>query len=133
MIQTVVLTHTEAPPSLNEYAHKHWRVFHRTKHYWQDIFEAELMSSPLSRPAPPRRVVRATAVITFPTRHRRDEGNYRSLIEKALGDALVNGGWLDDDTRAQFTFGDCVVDGPPGPKRTVISLMVDDAGLSDGG
>lgn len=54
----------------------------------------------------PRRLmsVEATAVLFFPVARRRDEGNYRWLLEKALGDALVNGGWLPDDTPDRYRF-----------------------------
>ena len=41
----------------------------------------------------------------FPTRVRRDQGNYRFILEKALGDALKEGGWLEDDNWALFEFG----------------------------
>lgn len=49
--------------------------------------------------------VEVSAVLTFPTNRRRDEGNYRTPLEKCIGDALVNGGWLRDDTPDAFTFG----------------------------
>jgi hypothetical protein len=35
--------------------------------------------------------------ITFPTLQRRDQGNFRVLIEKALGDCLTEHEWLEDD------------------------------------
>ena len=44
-------------------------------------------------------------MITVPDRKRRDQGNHRFLLEKALGDALVAGGWLDDDDWARYEFG----------------------------
>src|SRR5947207_1933958 len=70
----------------------------------------------------PRRLerVEASAVLTFPTRRRRDEGNYRALLEKALGDALVEGRWLVDDTPERFTFG--TVSFAEGQPRTAIEL-----------
>ena len=43
--------------------------------------------------------------ITFPDRSRRDQGNYRVILEKALGDALVKGGWLKDDDWTRYEFG----------------------------
>jgi hypothetical protein len=41
----------------------------------------------------------------FPDRRRRDQGNHRFIVEKALGDALVAGGWLPDDTWEHYEFG----------------------------
>jgi hypothetical protein len=34
-----------------------------------------------------------------------DQGNHRFLLEKALGDALEEGGWLDDDDWPHYEFG----------------------------
>ena len=44
-------------------------------------------------------------MLRFPARRRRDSGNYRVMLEKALGDALVEGGWLPDDTPEHYEFG----------------------------
>lgn len=66
--------------------------------------------------------VQATALLRFPTPRRRDEGNYRAVIEKALGDALTNGSWLVDDTPEFFTFGALTFDPELGPARTWLSL-----------
>lgn len=41
----------------------------------------------------------------FPDRIRRDQGNFRYLLEKALGDVLTEGGWLDDDSWDFYEFG----------------------------
>jgi hypothetical protein len=41
-------------------------------------------------------------------------------VEKALGDALTNGGWLADDTAEQYTFG--AIEFEKGRKRTTIRL-----------
>jgi hypothetical protein len=45
------------------------------------------------RPRPPRPAAVA------------DQGNFRYFIEKALGDALVAGGWLADDDWDHYEFG----------------------------
>ena len=61
--------------------------------------EASLARRPRRRPDGPRRPrglarVEASALLVFPTRRRRDEGNHRSLIEKSLGDAWSTAaGW----------------------------------------
>lgn len=43
--------------------------------------------------------------VCFPDRQRRDQGNHRFVVEKALGDALTAGGWLEDDDWSRFEFG----------------------------
>jgi len=91
------------PPSLNVIAGRGSRFeFASAKRRWQSDFGVLLMAE-----AVPRGLerVEASAVLSFPTRRRRDEGNYRTLLEKALGDALVEGGWLPDDTPDRFRFG----------------------------
>ncbi len=67
--------------------------------------------------------VTANALLRFPTRRRRDEGNFRWLLEKALGDALQNGGWLPDDTPEFYLFGRCQFDPEPGPARTIVTIL----------
>jgi hypothetical protein len=51
-----------------------------------------------------RRVV-VEGEVSFPDRAKRDQGNYRVLLEKVLGDVLVDGGWLDDDDWDRYEFG----------------------------
>jgi hypothetical protein len=99
--RTLVLEAT--PPSLNAIAGRGSRhAFSRAKRRWQ----ADLATMLMVR-AVPRGLsrVEATALLTFPTRRRRDEGNFRVLLEKALGDALVEGAWLSDDVPEHLTFG----------------------------
>lgn len=117
----IELSYDDVPPSLNRMGTRgsHWTVT-RTKTRWQDIFEQLLMASGLERG---QGRVRATASLRLPVRRKRDEGNYRWLLEKALGDALVNGRWLLDDTPDYFTFG-AVTFEEPGPPRTTVTLEV---------
>lgn len=68
--------------------------------------------------------VRASAVLRFPKRRRRDEGNFRAPLEKALGDALQHRGIIADDTPDHFTFGELTFDPEPGPSRTTITMEV---------
>lgn len=60
--------------------------------------------------------------VTFPDRKRRDQGNHRFMLEKALGDALVRGGWLQDDTWEEYEFGGLSAKYEKGVSRT--RLMV---------
>jgi hypothetical protein len=101
MISTIRLPMT--PPSLNAVAGRSNRwAFSRPKKQWQRDLAVALMAIGV-----PRNLhrVEASAVLSFTTARRRDEGNFRVILEKALGDALVEGGWLEDDTPDHFRFG----------------------------
>lgn len=114
----------QAPPSLNRIgARGNPRQFHRRKKGWQQLLEGELMLGS-SSDVLPRRVDRVTVTgrIEFMVNRRRDEGNYRALIEKALGDALVNGGWLSDDTGEHFRFGELELVGGCDQAQTILDL-----------
>jgi hypothetical protein len=90
---------------------------HRAKRALQHDLAELLQAAGVPRPIPGGRA-RATAVLAFPSRRRRDEGNYRTALEKALGDALAPAPskqerdlgleplrYLPDDTPEHFTFG----------------------------
>jgi hypothetical protein len=66
--------------------------------------------------------VTATATLHFKQRRRRDEGNFRTIIEKSLGDALVNGGWLSDDTPEHYRFGAVDLEAPAPLASTIVTL-----------
>lgn len=72
------------------------------KQAWQALFREALGETSLPKPLG---YVLVEGTVTFPDRGRRDQGNFRVVIEKALGDALVEGGWLDDDDWARYEFG----------------------------
>lgn len=116
----IVLDIPQTPPSLNALGTRgsHW-VVTRAKREWQQIFEGCLLAGHVQRQLG---LVRASAVMRFPTRRRRDEGNYRWLLEKALGDALTNGGWLEDDTADLFRFAQLDFDAEVGAPRTLVTL-----------
>lgn len=98
-----------------------WKARHYAKKGLQSELETYLMVSGLPRNLTS---VVASAALRFPTRRRRDEGNFREPLEKALGDALVNGGWLTDDTPEHFRFERLEFVDEPGAAYTRISLMV---------
>lgn len=125
-MKTVILRYGDTPPSLNTIATRgnRWAVT-RAKKRWEGIFMVLLMEKKASIAAPlPRRLTRVTAaaMLRFPTRHRRDEGNYRWMLEKALGDALQKGGYLADDTPEFFTFQAVQFDPERGPAQTSVTL-----------
>lgn len=83
-------------------------VYQNMKKGWQEALALALDASQLPRGLSH---VLVEGQMCFPTAHKRDQGNHRMIVEKALGDALVNGygdingGWLDDDTWEQYEFG----------------------------
>jgi len=111
------------PKSLNRVAKaKHWAVFQREKKTWEGNIFIALLEAKVPKPLAS---VYAEASLQFKTARRRDEGNYRSVLEKALGDALQLQ-WLDDDTPDQFRFGPLHFDDAPG-NETLIFLKVERA------
>jgi hypothetical protein len=103
VIRRTLILDGVTPPSLNAIAGRSNRwAFSIAKRRWQADLATLLMARGF-----PRGLARveASAVLTFTTRRRRDEGNFRVLLEKALGDALVEGGWLADDTPTEYRFG----------------------------
>lgn len=97
------LSYDETPPSFNAVGHtgNRW-AWTKAKKDWQKTFEDLLLAAAVPRG---QTKIDAHAVLTFKTKRRRDAVNYRTLLEKCLGDALVNGRWLADDTPAEFSFG----------------------------
>lgn len=112
----------ETPPSFNRVGHtgNRW-TWTRAKKKWQEMMEMALMVERVPRQ---RNRVVATASLRFPRRARRDTVNYRTLLEKCMGDALVNGRWLQDDTPDFFIFGAVHFEEETGPPRTILTLEV---------
>lgn len=116
----------ETPPSLNRFGSVGggtYYVYRRLKKEWHQTLATALMAARV-----PRGLVKveASATMRFPTRRRRDEGNFRWLLEKVLGDTLVEGGWLPDDNAGIFTFGKVTFDPEVGEPLTVILLEVEE-------
>lgn len=98
---TVELVIPGTPPSLNTFGSggNHW-TYQKHKHDWQDRIRTALTPTDLPR----CRHILVEGQMCFPDRRVRDQGNYRYLIEKALGDVLKEH-WLDDDDWGSFEFG----------------------------
>lgn len=112
------------PPSLNTTKGQHWARAQKVKKEWEGMIYICLLEEHVPKDISR---VQATATLYFTTERRRDEGNYRPVLEKALGDALQLG-WLDDDTPDKFRFGDIdfvVNRQQPKSVRTVIRLDVE--------
>jgi hypothetical protein len=97
-----------------------WRLFKYHKDLWQNMLGMEMlvMVTPKRKLLTP---VVADALICFPVRRRRDEGNFRMLLEKSLGDALVAGDWIPDDEPDFYRFRS-VTFGSSRQPTTVIEL-----------
>lgn len=77
------------PPSFNAIGlHSHWTVGRKAKREWEQWLSIALMQQRVPRGL---KQVRASATLRFKQRRRRDEGNFRVILEKAFGDALVGG------------------------------------------
>lgn len=117
-----------APPSMNtNELRSHWRGFDKAKQTWQDYCAVELMKlqarQRIKKDAYQRAI--AGAFIRFAARAaRRDTGNYRGLVDKALGDAMVEGRFIPDDDAAHFYFGGVEFDPERGPDRTLIWVFL---------
>lgn len=123
MPETYELELHDAPKSINAQSRgSHW-PFTREKQKWQSMFFIALSAAKVPKGLAK---VHATAVLRFPQKRRRDEGNYRAMLEKALGDALQLQ-WLPDDTPEHFTFGEVTFDDERGKLRTVVTLEVEHA------
>lgn len=118
-VTEVVLDLPGTPPSYNITAHAHWQKVRREKQKWQRACETALMVA-----AVPRGLgsVLVSGRLEFTQRRRRDEGNFRVILEKALGDALTNGGWLEDDTPDHYQFGKLEIVAPAPRPRTLVTI-----------
>jgi hypothetical protein len=112
------LSYDDTPPSFNAVGHSGNRwAWTKAKKTWQKTMEDLLQVAGVPRGLGK---VEARAVLTFTRRGRRDVVNFRTLLEKCLGDALVNGGWLDDDTPDEFSFGAIAFEVGPQKKTELI-------------
>lgn len=107
------------PPSLNRVgSQSNWRTFHRHKKKWEGFIYIALLEVKVPKD---QESLTASAVLRFADKRRRDEGNYRVVLEKALGDALQLG-WLPDDTPEHFRFGEVRFDPEKGEPLTIVRL-----------
>ena len=108
------------PRSYNGSRYQHWSL---TRREHQTLSKAILQALQIaSVPRIPVGRIEAYATLTFPTRRRRDTGNFRTPLEKALGDCLQAHGALLDDTHELYEFGWLRFDPEAGPPRTSLIL-----------
>ncbi len=91
------------------------------KQTWQKIFKAMLAETDLPKGLA---YVFVEGEIVFPDhRDDRDQGNFRVVIEKALGDALEEGGWIPNDNWDHYEFGGLSKRETPGVSATRLTLF----------
>lgn len=115
--------HMGRPPTLNHAIGMDWRAWAQMKQAWQRVMLAGLEESGLPKGLAS---VVVECTVCFPRRGGRDEGNLRWMPEKALGDALVAGGYLPDDTFwpvMRYQFGPLIGRHTPGREAVEIVLM----------
>ncbi len=94
--------HRGAPDSFNVMAGRDPNVYRRIIENWAPVLTAALAVSGLPKGLAG---VVVEGEVSFGDNTDRDQGNHRVMIEKALGDALVRGGWLESDTWTRYEFG----------------------------
>lgn len=118
--ERVSLSIPGTPKSFNQIGYRsHWAIGQREKQNWQGWFALALMEQKVPRKL---KHVEAKATLRFKQRRRRDSGNFRVILEKALGDALVEGGWLPDDTSDLYSFGAVDLLAPVDRPETIVVL-----------
>lgn len=91
------------PPSFNRVGGtSSWRVWQNHKKAWEARMTAALLNQGV--PQDTGMFARTTAILTVPTRRRRDAGNFGVVLEKALGDALQAAGVIPDDTPEHWSW-----------------------------
>lgn len=120
MTERATLCIPGTPASFNSVGlRSHWAVGRKHKLQWQQWLSIALMEQGVPRGL---KSVSAKATIRFKQRRRRDEINFRPLIDKALGDTLVEGGWLEDDSPEYFRFGEVTLFAPVPRPETIVVL-----------
>lgn len=120
----VVLDLPRTPPSMNTNVGRgHWRAFQKEKKEWQEEIETLLMIAKVSRRGYQRAA--AGAWLRFNIRRKqRDPSNFATVVNKALGDALVNYGAIPDDDAPHYVFGGVEFEEEQGPPRTQILVYL---------
>ena len=122
------LTVEDLPPSFNRVGGtSHWRQWQSHKKLWEHRMVQMLREQ--SVPQGTEMFARTTAILTVPTRRRRDAGNFGALLEKSLGDALQAAGVIPDDTPEWWSWTSVTFQHVPRVKATTIVVeLVDEMG-----
>jgi hypothetical protein len=116
----VVIEVDRIPPSMNDIVGKgnRWR-YTQEKKTWGKLLTLKIQESGLQ---PCDRIL-VEGSVTFPNQTKHDQGNYRFMLEKALGDALQAAGVLADDDWDSYEFGGLAKAYEKGVRRTRLLLM----------
>lgn len=114
------IEHFGEPPSFNVSAGRNPNVYRAELDHWKALLFDLLSASELPRGC--ARIL-AEGEAVFPTAAKRDQGNFRVTLEKALGDALQEGGWLPDDSWSHYEFGNLTYRYLPGRSATRLALF----------
>jgi hypothetical protein len=89
---------------------------------WKEALTIALEETVLPKPC---KMILAEGVMCFPQNYNKgpDQGNHRFIVEKALGDALESGGWLENDKWTMYQFGNLDYEMIPGESWTKIILF----------
>jgi hypothetical protein len=124
-MSTFHLTYGDTPPSLNAGgtgSRRHWAVGYREKKRWQEIYTGLLLEQRVPKGMSHCRV---HVALSFKDGRRRDVENYRPAVSKPLADALVAGGWLADDTAAEFTLAAIWINHEPELTHSCIAVTLE--------
>lgn len=95
--------HVGAPDSFNVMAGRDPNVYRAIVDKWRPVLTAALEASGLPKGLDG---VVVEAEVSFGDNVERDRGNHAVMLDKALGDALVAGGWLTKDSWSRYGFGE---------------------------
>lgn len=112
--------HLGAPESFNAMAGRNPEIYREAVKRWAEALAPLLADSGL--PTGLHRVV-VEGEVSFGDNVERDQGNHRVIVEKALGDALVRGGYLSNDTWSRYEFGGLQRVDESGVSRTRLILF----------
>lgn len=113
------------PPSFNRVGGtSSWRTWQNHKKLWEHRLVALCREQRI--PTGTERFARTTAILTVPTRRRRDAGNFGALLEKSLGDALQVAGVIPDDTPDWWSWTSVTFQHVPRVKATTVVVELVD-------
>lgn len=113
------------PKSFNQIgASGNWRAWQSAKKDWEGRMVKLIDDAELPRFS--GMFAKTTAILTVPTRRRRDAGNFGVVLEKALGDALQLAGVIEDDTPDFWSWTSVTFTHSPGVRATTLVVELVD-------
>lgn len=112
--------HLGAPESFNVFASGSWEAYQGAKKRWHVVLAPALRAAGLPKGLAH---VLVEGECSFGDDRDRDQGNHRVVIEKALGDVLVEEGYLPTDKWDRYEFGGLQRREEPGVNRIRLMLF----------